>query len=241
MWKFLVGAVLASLLSSSAWAVGRWVDVEVYDRREGRYLPVYPHQGRYYLAGRAGAEYEIVLRNRSAERILAVTSVDGVNVISGETAAPAQTGYVLEPYASMSVKGWRKSMHETASFYFTEPRHSYAARTDRPFDVGVIGVAVFRERARPVPYAPYRMAPKDAPAGAMEKQEKLGTGHGRREESYAEHTRFERASATPDEIVVVEYDSWANLAARGIVPRRHYGERPEPRPFPQQFAPDPWR
>jgi len=242
MRKYLIGAVLAVLGSAPAWAVGRWIDIELLDRSSGQYLQIYPYEGRFYTAGRPGAEYEIVLRNRTAQRILAVTSVDGINVISGETAAPGQTGYVLEPYASMSVKGWRKNMGETASFYFTEPRHSYAARTDRPFDVGVIGVAVFRERPRPVPYAPSPYRYKDAPAaGAMEKEEKLGTGHGRREESYAEYTRFERASSTPDEIAAIYYDTWANLSARGIVPRHRYYEPREPQPFPQRFAPDPWR
>ncbi len=243
MWKLLVGAALAVLGTAQAWAVGRWIDIEVYDRSSGQYLQIYPHQGRFYVAGRPGAEYEIVLRNRTGQRILAVASVDGINVISGETASPSQTGYVLDPFGSMGVKGWRKNMGETASFYFTEPRHSYAARTDRPFDVGVIGVAVFRERSRPVPYAPSPYRYKDAPAaGAMEREEKLGTGHGRREESNAEYTRFERASNTPDEIVAIYYDTWANLAARGIVPEhRHYRDRHEPRPFPQRFAPDPWR
>ncbi len=243
MWKYLLAAFFSIAVSSGAWAVGRWIDVEVYDRSDGRYLQVHPYQGRFYIAGRPGAEYEIVLRNRTGQRILAVTSVDGINVISGETASPAQTGYVLEPFASMGVKGWRKNMGETASFYFTTPQHSYAARTDRPFDVGVIGVAVFRERSRPVPYAPGPYRHKDAPAASgMQREEKLGTGHGRREESHADYTRFERASSTPDEIVAVYYDSWANLAARGIVPEhRYYRDRREPRPFPERFAPDPWR
>lgn len=241
MWRTLCTALLTALLSSSAWAVGRWVDVEVYDRRDGRHLQVYPFEGRYYVAGHPGAEYEIVLRNRSGERVLAVTSVDGINVVSGETAAPSQTGYVLEAYGSMGIKGWRKNMGEIASFYFTEHRRSYAARTDRPFDVGVIGVAVFRERPRPQVYAPDRGRYKDAPSAAAEREEKLGTGHGRREESYAEYTRFERASASPDEIVAIYYDTWANLAARGIVPQHPWRDRREPQPFPQRFAPDPWR
>ena len=33
---------------------------------------------------------------RPAARVLAVTSVDGVNVITGETAAQEQSGYVLD-------------------------------------------------------------------------------------------------------------------------------------------------
>ena len=65
MWKYLAGAALAVLCSAEAWAVGRWIDIEVYDRSSGQYLQIYPYQGRFYVAGRPGAEYEIVLRNRS--------------------------------------------------------------------------------------------------------------------------------------------------------------------------------
>ncbi len=49
--------------------------------------------------------------------MLVVTSVDGINVISGDTAAPAQSGYVLEPWASVEIIGWRKSLERTAAFF----------------------------------------------------------------------------------------------------------------------------
>ena len=67
----------------------------------------------------------------------------------------------------------------------------------------------------------------------------LGTGHGRGESSPARHVGFERATASPEEIISVYYDSYANLVARGIV----VAERPEPRPqpFPGSFVPDPPR
>src|SRR5690606_41541862 len=84
---------------------------------------------------------------RSAGRVLAVLSVDGVNAISGETAATAQTGYVLDVWQSTEIKGWRKNLDEIAQFNFTALPNSYAAQTGRPANVGVIGVAVFTERA----------------------------------------------------------------------------------------------
>jgi hypothetical protein len=40
-------------------------------------------------------------------------------------------------------------MQRTAAFYFTELENSYAARTGRPDNVGVIGVAVFRKKSEP--------------------------------------------------------------------------------------------
>lgn len=70
-------------------------------------------------------------------------------MVSGETANWSQTGYVLGRYQSFDVKGWRKSMERTAAFFFTEHDNSYAARTERPDHVGVIGVAMFRKKTEP--------------------------------------------------------------------------------------------
>ena len=72
------------------------------------------HQGRRYVVGKPGNEYSIRVRNQSGGRVLTVMSVDGVNAISGDTASTAQTGYVLSPYESADIAGWRKSMSNTA-------------------------------------------------------------------------------------------------------------------------------
>ena len=144
-----LGAALLALALPFVAGAGTTVDIEVLDRRTGRVLPVYWHDGDRHVAGEPGREYEIRLRNRDGCRVLAVTSVDGVNVITGRTASPAQSGYVLDPWGLVEIDGWRKSMDEVAAFYFTALPDSYAARTGRPDNVGVIGVALFRERARP--------------------------------------------------------------------------------------------
>ena len=141
---FALTALIATLASAAAHA-GALADLEVYDRTSGRTLPIYEHEGRLYVAGEPRHQYELRIRNSSAGRLLAVTSVDGVNVISGETAAQQQSGYVLGAWDSVRVEGWRKNLDEVATFYFTRLADSYAARTGRPHDVGVIGVALFRE------------------------------------------------------------------------------------------------
>ena len=133
---------------------GTLVKVDVYDRADGTSLPVYAKDGRRYVVGVPGHEYAVRIRNCTGERILAVTSVDGVNVVTGETAAPDQSGYVIGAWESVEIAGWRKSFERTAAFYFTDLGDSYAARTGRPANVGVIGVAVFREKAPPVVYRP---------------------------------------------------------------------------------------
>jgi hypothetical protein len=151
--SFHVRAVIAPLvllaactLALQAQAVGRLADVTVIDRNTGATLPLYHHRGEYWVAGQYGAKYAIAVRNKLGERVLAVTAVDGVNVLSGETAAWDQTGYVFSAWQQYQVTGWRKSSSEVAAFEFSALGDSYAGRTGRPGNVGVIGVALFRER-----------------------------------------------------------------------------------------------
>ena len=120
--------------------------VDLYDRGVGEALPVYRHHGRRYVVGQPGNEYAIRIRNCSGGRLLAVVSVDGVNAVTGESASPDQSGYVIEPGGYVNIQGWRKDLSRTAAFYFSDPAESYAARTGRPDDLGVIGVALYRER-----------------------------------------------------------------------------------------------
>ena len=143
----LAAAAAAACTSPPASAVGSLVDMQIVDRSRGETLSTWRHRGSTWVAGRPGDRYAVRLTNRSSGRVLVVLSVDGVNAVSGETAAVGQTGYVLAPYQSAEITGWRKSHSEAAAFYFTALPDSYAARTGRPDNVGVIGAAVFRERA----------------------------------------------------------------------------------------------
>ena len=287
-----------STISTSVGAVGGIADVTVYDRVENRTLPIHQHNGRYYVVGKPGNEYQIRIANRGRQEILSVVSVDGVNAVSGETANWAQTGYVLGSRQGFDIRGWRKSMDRISAFYFTEHQNSYAARSGRPHNVGVIGVAVFRKKVEPPvridpPVRPWprprwespfpsssgdglsRGAPAEnerstdasaapapaqadaqsnAPSGAMEgradsasremarlpqKSSTLGTGHGRSEESHVTYTNFERASASPAEIITIHYDTYENLLAQGVIVQQPVYARPTPVPFPGQFVPDP--
>ncbi len=236
-WKTLSAALLLAF-SSQAGAVGGLADLTVYDRNQGRNLPVYWHEGRAYVVGNPGNEYQLNIRSRQGEEVLAVLSVDGVNAITGETAAAQQSGYVLSPWRALEVKGWRKDLSRTAAFYFTSLPDSYAARTGRPDNVGAIGLALFRKKKpEPVQFAPI------APQSKLERSSRaaeapLGTGHGRNEISYARQVGFERASSEPAETVVIYYDSYRNLLARGIIPQPSPQPRPVPNPFPG-FVTDP--
>lgn len=170
--------VLAAALMASAvpaFAVGSLADVTIYDRASGRILPTYFSDGRWYVAGKPGNEYEIRIRNQSGGDLLAVTSVDGVNVVTGETASPGQSGYVLSAGNYLPIKGWRKDMSKVAAFYFTRLDDSYAARTGRPDNVGVIGVAVFRRKVEPPMVYEEERQRREAPMAGAAKDSAAGS------------------------------------------------------------------
>lgn len=170
-------AASAALLSASAAAVGGPADLSVYDRSEGQTLPVYWHEGRPYVVGKPGNEYQLQLRNRQGDDILAVMSVDGVNVVQGLAQGPLAHRRVLPASAK-------------------------------------------------------------AESRAADRDNSLGTGHGRSEYSPVRTVEFERDSSTPAEVIGVYCDSQADLVARGIVPPPRVAGRPLPRRFPS-FVPDP--
>lgn len=177
-WTTLVA--LLALTSLPAQAVGRLADVTIVDRDTGATLPVHYAHGEYWVAGRPGARYAIAVRNRTGERVLAVPSVDGVNVLSGETAAWDQRGYVFSPRERYQITGWRKSDSQVAAFEFSHIANSYASRTGRPSHVGVIGVALFREQPPlpapaiiPEPYSQRRDSSHGRSNGSGESLERL--------------------------------------------------------------------
>ena len=242
--------------------------LSVIVRDDGQELDLHPHRGQQWVAGSPGHRYSVRMQNRSGERVLVVLSVDGVDAITGQTASPSQSGYVLEPWQSSEITGWRKSNAEVAQFVFTASSDSYASRTGRPANVGVIGIAVFNEARRPVydvrPLPMPRPAPRpmpqyedraeasasanaraaEAPAApsAMAKSEsrqRLGTGHGEREWSSSSLTSFERASRTPVQVSELRYDSRQRLVAMGILPRGYRRVDNTPQAFPSGFVQDP--
>jgi hypothetical protein len=276
-------AVVTALAAGPATAVGRLGSLDIVSRGDGQALPVYPGGGRNWVVGTPGREYSIRYCNRTPGRVLAVMSVDGVNAVSGETASPAQSGYVLGGYECADIQGWRKDFSRTAAFYFTELPDAYATRTGRPENVGVIGVAVFREKQQPIawtnrpgktiyeerrdlPAPPAEraagsagpdaqsnadaMSPRAEASGRLQAApeaampapaplSKLGTGHGRSEDSPAQTVRFERESATPNETIAIHYDRRENLVAMGILPTPAIARAPNPFPAWPHFVPDP--
>lgn len=119
---------------------------------DGRPLTEYRESGRVYVDALQGAEYELRLRNPSADRVAVALSVDGLNTIDAEqTSAWNASKWVIEPYQTITISGWQMSSERARRFYFTTERDSYAAKLGRNANLGVITAVFFREKGRPIP------------------------------------------------------------------------------------------
>jgi hypothetical protein len=225
----------------------------------GQRLQTFQHGGQTFVLGEPGERYAIRIHNPTARRVEAVVSVDGRDAVSGDSADfVSHRGYVIPPFGSVTVDGFRTSLERVAAFRFTDPENSYSARMGTPQNVGVIGVAFFSERQREPqiarrgraksapakrPAAPSSATPSDRSAERADTG-RLGTEFGEsRMSSVTEVTFVRERSASPDRVVVLRYDDASGLEARGI---QVFGARPwrpasvGPDPFPRtRFAQPP--
>lgn len=225
----------------------------------GGLLPTYGWRGGTFVEGFAGLAYAVRVDNPTAQRVEIVVTVDGRDVVSGEPGDfRSQRGYIVQPYGTLRVTGFRKSMSDVAQFRFTSPGDSYSARRGTPENVGVIGVAVFTELPPPPPPPPYQMPA--TPYGRAEESEKsadgyagaeraqgapapsnLGTQYGETRYAPVTEVPFQRARPTsPDALMAVYYDDRAGLIRRGVIAADPW-HPPGPQPFPEshRFAPPP--
>ncbi len=170
---------------------------------EGRACPETRAGRTRWVMGELGERYVIRVTNRSDRWTEAVVTVDGRDVVNGSSGSYSNRGYLIAPWDSVDIEGFRVSTSEVAAFRFTTVSDSYAGRVDGGRNAGVVGVAFFPERERPRPrptprplyerrgdYEPepepdddYGYGPKDrgAEAPAATPSAEKSAGHGRAE------------------------------------------------------------
>jgi hypothetical protein len=259
----------ADAAAQGAGSSSRGGEFSVRLESEGGYaLPTYRHRGYTWIEGQRGQRYVIRVSNHTPERVEAVVTVDGRDVVTGQPGNYRRNrGYVIQPYGSVRIDGFRTSWSGVAAFRFTDVPDSYAARMGDASNVGVVGVAVFKEKRPPRPEPPpYPIAVDDyeprrklgsgyggdgragAPAAeaapsagaypAPPRSQGIGTGYGEGAWSPASQTSFERRSRGPEARLALYYDDTEGLIARGVIPRPWYPP-PEPvRPRPFPESPD---
>jgi hypothetical protein len=167
-----------------------WFDVDVLV--EGRPLEEYAARGRRYVEALAGAEYELRIRNPLGVRVAVALSVDGLNTIDARrTSAMSASKWVIEPYQTITVRGWQMSSERARRFYFTTEKDSYGAKLGQTANLGVISAVFFRER-QPIAVTPPPRRPYPVPL------EDGGRGESRREtESQSSTARDSAGAARP--------------------------------------------
>ncbi len=116
---------------------------------DGQRTRIYRKNGEYFIEGREGSNYSLLIVNRTGGRIKAVSSVDGLDAVDGSSRSGYdRTGYIINGYGHANIRGWRISDSEVASFCFGPISESYAMKMDKPSNIGVINFAFFREKER---------------------------------------------------------------------------------------------
>src|SRR5215213_343953 len=195
----------------------------------GRPLTEYYARGRTYVEALHGAEYELRMRNNSAERVAVALSVDGLNTIDARhTSAWNASKWVIEPYQTITISGWQMSSERARRFYFTDERDSYGAKLGQTANLGVIAAVFFRER-RPVPITrpPYPITrdKMEAPESSARAQsaprpddDYAATGIGRNVRNDVRWVDMDLESRAAGE-VSIRYEYYSALLKLGVAPR----------------------
>ena len=138
-------------------------------------LPSFLHFGSLYFAGQQGERYDLRLTNNTGERVEAMITVDGRDVISGELGNyKKQRGYVLDPWSSVVITGFRQSHQQVAAFRFADVGNAVAVFTEKRRSAKRHKKALAAAPPPPNYYEPYYQGPAtpSAPPTAFPESER---------------------------------------------------------------------
>lgn len=160
------------------------VEVLVNGRPAAQYLA----RGRRYIEALRGVEYDLKIRNPLGVRVAVALSVDGLNTIDARrSSAWNASKWVIEPYQTITIRGWQMSSARARRFYFTTERDSYGAKLGQTANLGIISAVFFRER-QPVTVVP-------PPRRPYEDNTERAEGKGERDSSAPESSAGTSSSA----------------------------------------------
>lgn len=90
--------------------------------------------------------FKLLFKNNSSQRVQVRLSVDGTDVLTGETASTKPSGkmFVVEAHSSMSLHAWPETLQGGGRFVFTTEDKSVAVNTHgNKAGIGLIAAAVY--------------------------------------------------------------------------------------------------
>ena len=111
----------------------------------GEILPAALVESELWAFGQPESRYSLAIANDTSSAFEVVASVDGLDIIDGRPASFSKRGYIVDPFSSVVIDGWRTSETTIAAFRFSSLEDSYAERTGEGRNIGVIGAAFFRQ------------------------------------------------------------------------------------------------
>lgn len=209
----------------------------------------YYYQGQVWIEGRDGSDYTLRFFNRTAHRVLAIFSVDGLDVLNGQPAGHLSEGYLVAANSSIDVPGWRVDANTAAEFVFGKVGKSYVSKMGYTVNnAGVIGAMVFQEAissqivstvsrslstiSMPMQFGSI-MGINQIQTSSSAASNSMGTGFGQAAPWQTASAQFVRANQTqPDALMALYYDSAKGLQRRGIVLKSRYSASTSNNPFP---------
>ncbi len=198
---------------------------------DGKPVPEYRLGGTIYIEALKGKEYAIRLTNPLAVRAAVALSVDGLNTIDAKhTDAWRASKWVLDPYETITIKGWQTGSGEARRFFFTTEQNSYGAWLGKTRNLGVISAVFFREKireeecqamkrdGRKASALPSPGAQKESLESAASKDEYAATGIGDRFRHRVQRV-FLEMERQPCASFSVRYEFRPVLTRLGILPR----------------------
>lgn len=202
-----------------------------------------PDTHRAYVEALRGERYAVRVTNRTGERVGLVIAVDGRNILTGKKShlRSDERMYILPPYGSGTYEGWRTDRDTVNRFYFTDPGDSYAGAFGDYSAMGVVAVAVYREREIPAvserpdgldlhksspPPGSAPEAESAAPRAAVPRQKTADAGTGFGEERHSPVVRVEfRPEPRVAERHFLKYEWRDTLCRKGVIDCRWSGNR----------------
>jgi hypothetical protein len=213
----------------------------------GSPITEYFHDNNYFVEGRESTEFSIQIKNSSFEDIEAIISLDGLSILDGKQAGNKSSGFVVKAYNSAKLDGWAISNQQAKAFFFTAGSNSYAAKTKKASNIGVIGAMIFRKKQPKMVWRNNLLQTNQTPwnvvtgprlnqvsasisasasatgaiafnSASADAENNLGAGWGDTISQTLVNVNFERRDPdNPDSLMAIYYDDRKGLERRGIV------------------------